>query len=445
MNIQKMCPFCKKDISEFWEQQNDQKLTQAVEQAVANTKKEMQHQHDNLLKQQVELANVNAKSLTQKELSSVILEVEKLKMQIKNEQDDKQKIIVNMTEMQKLAVKDLEFEKEKEKQQAVLSLIKENEKLKVELDSSKLLHQSNLNELEWKKENEKQQVLQQERQDKEKLKINLEYELQRKNEELEREKLYKSQLNIKLKGENLEIHCKEEFEEVRFAYPNAMFQKDNIAVKGDSDKGDKGDFIFRDFVDDSEIISIMFDMKDENDNSVNKKKNEDHLEKLNRDRQNKNCEYAVLVSTLEKDSDRYNAGIVDVSHIYPKMYVIRPQFFTILIKILTTTAQKISKDRASLAEYQKQNTDLVKFEANANHIKGLFFKHYTHSKSNFDKAISQIDSAIEALRETKRTLLLSNDQLLTATDRLNDLNVRNLAKKLPEVRKIFEEQEKQRT
>lgn len=257
-----------------------------------------------------------------------------------------------------------------------------------------------------------------------------------KEDEIERLRSQRSRLSVKLIGETLEQHCEMEFNRVRMmAFPKAEFHKDNDVVDGT-----KGDYIFRE-VDESgvEVVSIMFDMKNEDDNSTYRKKNEDHLKKLDKDRREKGCEYAVLVSTLEPESELYNAGIVDVSYMYPKMYVIRPQFFLPLISLLRNAGRNAVDARRELEEIRQQNIDITGFEDALEDFKAKFGKNYETASRKFGTAIEEIDKTIDHLNKVKESLLSSERQLRIANDKAEGLTIRKLTWKNPTMKAKFAE------
>ena len=257
-----------------------------------------------------------------------------------------------------------------------------------------------------------------------------------KDEEIARVKDMKARLSTKMVGESLERHCEIEFNKIRTtAFPNAYFEKDNDVVEGT-----KGDFVFRecDPASGEEIISIMFEMKNENDETRTKHKNEDFLEKLDRDRKKKNCEYAVLCTMLEPDNELYNEGIVDVSYRYPKMYVIRPQFFIALISILRNAALGALKYKTELAEVRSQNIDITNFESSMEDFKDKFGRNYRIASEKFQTAIAEIDKTIEHLEKTKKALLGSENQLRLANDKAQDLSIKKLTRKNPTMKAKFD-------
>jgi hypothetical protein len=257
-----------------------------------------------------------------------------------------------------------------------------------------------------------------------------------RDDEIQRLSNFKAKLSTKMVGETLELHCENEFEMLRSAaFPNAQFGKDN-----DASTGSKGDYIFRDMDEnDIEFISIMFEMKNESDTTTTKKKNDDFLKELDKDRREKGCEYAVLVSLLESDSDLYNNGIVDKSHKYPKMYVIRPQFFIPMITLLRNAALKSLQVRNELELIKEQNIDITNFENDLNDFKASFNKSYTWASDRFKDAIKQIDKSIKALQDTRENLLKSDDHLGIANRKIDDVTVKRLTRNNSTMKSKFEE------
>lgn len=256
-------------------------------------------------------------------------------------------------------------------------------------------------------------------------------------EQVEQYRDFKAKQSVKLLGESLEQHCETEFNRVRaMAFPNAKFGKDN-----DTSTGTKGDYIFRDLSEDGvEYISIMFDMKNEADATATKKKNIDFLAKLDKDRRDKGCEYAVLVSMLEEGSELYT-GITDVSHEYPKMFVVRPQFFLAIIALLRSAAQETIVVKAELEQIKKQNIDITNFEADLEDFKSAFGRNYDLAKRKFDTAIDDIDKAIERLQKVKEGLLGSGNNLRLANDKATALTVKKLTRGNETMRSKFAELE----
>ena len=245
---------------------------------------------------------------------------------------------------------------------------------------------------------------------------------------------FKTKQSTKMVGESLEQHCSYEFNKLRStAFKNAYFEKDN-----DSRSGSKGDFIFRDFDDDgTEYISIMFEMKNENDTTATKHKNEHFFKELDKDRNEKKCEYAILVSMLEADNELYNEGIVDVSYKYDKMYVVRPQFFIPIITLLRDAARNSLQYRRELQVIQTQNMDYAKFESNMKDFQQAFGRNYELASRKFKDAIDDIDKTIKALEKTKADLLSSENNLRLANDKAQDLSIKKLTKGAPSVAKEF--------
>ena len=257
---------------------------------------------------------------------------------------------------------------------------------------------------------------------------------EQKQEEVDYYKDLKTRMSTKMVGETLEIHCSTEFNRMRPLFPNAYFEKDN-----DASGGSKGDFIFRDFEDGMEYISIMFEMKNEMDETATKHKNEDFLKKLDDDRRAKNCEFAVLVSLLEPDSELYNTGIVDMSHRYPKMYVIRPQFFIPLITLLVQTSKKSIEYQRQLAVARSQSVDVTNFESQLNEFKEKFAYNYRLASERFKTAIDEIDKSINHLQKIKDALMGSERNLRLANDKADGLTIKRLTRGNPTMKVKFEE------
>jgi len=259
-------------------------------------------------------------------------------------------------------------------------------------------------------------------------------ELALKDEQIAYYRDFKARQSTKMIGESLEQHCLTEFNRIRAtAFRNAYFEKDN-----DARSGSKGDFIFRDHSDDgTEFISIMFEMKNEMDTTATKHRNEDFFKELDKDRREKGCEYAVLVTLLEPDNELYNSGIVDVSYRYPKMYVIRPQFFLPLISILRNAALNALEYKTQLAAIQNQNIDITNFESEMNDFKDRFSRNYELASRRFQEAIEEIDKTIQHLEKTKKALLSSENNLRLANDKAQDLSIKRLTKNNPTMQAKF--------
>lgn len=268
------------------------------------------------------------------------------------------------------------------------------------------------------------------------MKDSYEQQLSAKQELVDYYKDFKTKMSTKMIGESLEQHCANEFNKNRMGmFRNAYFEKDNEVVEGS-----KGDFVFRDFDEDGvEIISIMFEMKNEADTTSTKHKNEDFFDKLDKDRNRKKCEYAVLVSLLESDSELYNEGIVDVSYRYPKMYVIRPQFFIPLITLLRNAALNATEYKKQLLIEKNNNLDIAHFEENMEKFKVAFGKNFETASKKFSTAIDEIDKTIDHLKKVKENLLSSDRQLRLANDKAQDLTIKKLTKNAPSLAEKFKE------
>lgn len=261
-----------------------------------------------------------------------------------------------------------------------------------------------------------------------------EQELRQKQEMIDYYKDMKVKLSTKMVGESLEVHCSTQFNSmIRPLFREAYFEKDN-----DASGGSKGDFIFRDYEDGFEYISIMFEMKNEMDETATKHKNEDFLKKLDEDRRAKHCEYAVLVSLLEPESELYNTGIVDMSHRYPKMYVIRPQFFIPIITLLVQTSKKSLQLQMELAVARQQSVDVTNFEASLNDFKDKFSRNYRIASEKFGKAIEEIDKTIEHLQKVKASLIGSENNLRLANDKAEGLTIKRLTRGNPTMKAKFD-------
>ena len=318
--------------------------------------------------------------------------------------------------------------------------LRDNERLKVQAESQKAL-QAKEQEITALRS---QVELQSKEAQLEVKQLQEQHELEKKM--LEREvdfyKDLKTRMSTKMLGETLEQHCALEFEQkLRSFYPNAYFEKDNDVVGGT-----KGDFVFRDYAEDGalEYISIMFEMKNESDTTSTKHRNEDFLKKLDEDRRKKGCEYAVLVSLLEPDNELYNGGIVDKSHRYEKMYVIRPQFFVPLITLLVSTSRKSLDIRKQLFEAQQQSIDITHFEEDIEEFKGKFGRNFRLASEKFQKAIEEIDNSIKHLQKIKDNLIGSENNLRLANDKAEGLTIRKLTYKNPTMQAKFKELKAQR-
>lgn len=373
-----------------------------------------------------------AKLAIEKDLSEKLIqkdsEIAKLKADITTEQISKKSEI-----SETIAQKDKEIVELKNK---LASFDKDKE-----LELTKLVNKMNT-ELSEKdtciaKLNNEKELTQKESQLKEQsLKDQYEEKLRFKDEEIARYKDFKAKLSTKMVGESLEQHCEIEFNKLRATgFQRAYFEKDN-----DAKTGSKGDYIYRESdPEGGEFISIMFEMKNEMDSTSTKKKNEDFLKELDKDRREKKCEYAVLVSLLEPENELYNSGIVDMSHRYPKMYVIRPQFFIPIITLLRNASLNSLEYRKELAVIKAQNIDVSNFEAQMNDFKEKFAKNYELASRKFKTAIEEIDKTIDHLQKTKKALLSSENNLRLANNKAEDLTIKRLTRNNPTMEAKFAE------
>jgi len=321
----------------------------------------------------------------------------------------------------KAQAKSLETAKNMEKELEITKAVAEKERELGNLNTQLML-QSKENQLE-----------------KQSLREKYEAELKQKDETIAFYKDFKARQSTKMIGESLEQHCETEFNRIRTtAFPQAVFGKDN-----DAKTGSKGDYIYRETDEEgNEIISIMFEMKNENDETATKKKNEHFFKELDKDRREKNCEYAVLVSLLEADSELYNNGIVDVSYAYPKMYVVRPQFFIPIVSLLRNAALNSLKYKQELAQMRTQNIDITHFEEDLDKFKTDFARNYELAHRKFHTAIEEIDKTISHLQKTKEALLSSENNLRLANNKATDLTVKKLVRKNPTMKAAFAALEK---
>ena len=382
----------------------------------------------NRMKQELALAEQKAMNEQQTKLAQKDQEIAQLQSQIQKFDTEKElaKKEVEQSASQSLLAKEKEVQA-LENQLATLRLEHENQLQKalssIESERKELQHQLLLQE----KENELNLAS-----------VEREYktELRLANEQVELYKNFKAQQSTKEIGESLERYAESEFNKVRsFAFPNAYFEKDNKV----SERGSKGDFIFRDFDENGlEFISIMFEMKNEADGTKSKHKNADFYKELDKDRREKNCEYAVLVSMLEADDNSFNTGIVDVSHVYEKMYVVRPQYFIQLIGLLRNAALNSLKYKQELALIREQNIDITHFEEDLDAFKVAFAKNYNLASDHFSKAIDQIDNTIKSMEKVRDLLMKSKKQLHFANNKLDDVSVKKLTRKNPTMKAKFD-------
>lgn len=372
---------------------------------------------------EIKLAVSSAESEKDKEIAALESKIAKISAELDSAKEKSQadlQIALAAKENEITALKGMVEAGKKDSALAVKSAVQDKEKEIIRL-------KSNLETLAAKAQNEVSSV-----------KERLSAQLKAKDEEIAFYKDFKAKESTKKIGEDLERYCLEEFNKNRaLGFQNAYFEKDNQVSKA---SGSKGDFIFRESsADGVEFISIMFEMKNEADETATKRKNEDFLKELDKDRREKNCEYAVLVSMLEADSEYYNAGIVDVSYKYPKMYVIRPQFFIPVITFLRNAAMNTLDAKRELKLIQNQNLDIMHFEDDLNKFKSGFGRNYELASKKFQSAIEDIDKAIASLQKMKENLIGSENNLRLANNKLEDLSVKKLTKNNPTMRQKFEE------
>lgn len=397
-----ICPHCKKafqideaGFADILKQVRTQEFDRELHERLELMEKDKENA--------VKLAEANAKSALERDVSKMEAELEKLRVE-KESELNKLLAKIDATETEKkLAVNE-----------AVSKLERERNELANRLQSKD--HELQLREVSLKEQYEQ--------------------ELKLKNEMIERYKDMKQKLSTKMLGETLEQHCETEFNKLRATgFQHAYFEKDN-----DAKTGSKGDYIYRETdAAGNEIISIMFEMKNEGDETTTKKKNEDFLRELDKDRSEKGCEYAVLVSLLEADSELYNTGIVDMSYKYPKMYVVRPQFFIPIITLLRNAAMNSLQYKAELAMVKNQDIDITNFEEKINTFKTGFAKNYDLASRKFKTAIDEIDKTIDHLQKTKDALLSSENNLRLANNKAEDLTIKKLTRGNPTMTAKFNE------
>lgn len=400
------------------------KLANEMEKKIAEKNAEVERLKTEL-KSNTELIQAQAREMLKEEVSKKEAEIERLKAELK----------ANTELVQAKATETLKDE--------VAQREAEIAKLKEELKSAELAKQlalkESISDLEKERDDLRRSLELKEAELKLReatLKEKYETQIRDREETIERLKDLKAKLSTKMVGETLEQHCEIEFNKIRAtAFPKAYFEKDN-----DARTGSKGDYIFREYDDNgTELISIMFEMKNENDTTATKKKNEDFFKELDKDRTEKGCEYAVLVSMLEPNSELYNTGIVDVSYRYPKMYVIRPQFFIPMITLLRNAALNTLKYKNELAEVKAQNIDIANFEEELNKFKEAFGRNYELASQKFAKAIEEIDKSIDHLQKIKDALLGADRNLRLANDKAQDVTIKKLTKGNPTMAAKFEE------
>ena len=396
------CPHCGQaftvddaELSSIISQIRDKEFNKDVEKRIEELENNLEEKH------KIELDSLRNQVILEIN-ESHSKELDKLKKQIEKAESDKTKLENDKIKLQN------EIDNAKDKQKiAVLEAVKDVEEEKHRLEK------------DIQSEKEKAQIL-----------------LKEKDSQIEFYKDLKTKMSTKMVGETLEQHCETQFNQLRAtAFPNAYFEKDN-----DARYGSKGDYIYRETDEyDNEIISIMFEMKNEMDTTATKHKNEDFFKELDKDRREKNCEYAVLVSLLESDNELYNAGIVDVSYRYEKMYVVRPQCFIPIITLLRNAAMNALMYKQELAQVKNQDIDISNFEESLLQFKDDFSRNYDIAHKHFDKAIDEIDKTISHLEKVKKELLGSDNQLRIANNKVDEVNIKRLTKNNPTMRAKFEE------
>ena len=415
-----ICPNCKKafkvdeaGFADILKQVRDHQFQEELENRLALAEKEKESA--------VKLAEANLKTKLQEELAQKDKELIELK--VKAEKDLAEKLAQKEAELAsaKAKLENAETEKKLSVTEAVKKIEKERDDLANEV-KTKELEKQNL-------ESTLKQQFSTELQSKDAI-------IKYKEEEIARVKDMKAKLSTKMIGETLELHCENEFNKLRsVAFPKAYFEKDN-----DAKSGSKGDYIYRENDEHgNEIISIMFEMKNEADATATKKRNEDFLKELDKDRTEKKCEYAILVSMLESESELYNTGIVDMSHRFPKMFVVRPQFFIQIITLLRNAALNSMQYKAELALVKSQNIDITNFEEKMNKFKEGFARNYDLASRKFKEAIDGIDKTIKELEKTKAALMSSENNLRLANEKTEDLTIKKLTHNNPTMKAKFDE------
>ena len=408
------CPNCG-TVFKIDEKQYDSIVKQVRDSEFKNEIATRQEQYEKDKNQAIKLAENELEKKLSTMLKKKDLEITKLNEELKSKKQLEDSLVENTKiktaneykeEIAKLNIKIKELENEKDKNISSL-------KSQLELDSKEYaLKEKNIKDV-------------------------YENKLKDKDEMIAYYKDMKARQSTKMIGESLEVHCNNEFNTLRPLFPNAYFEKDN-----DARTGSKGDFIFRDYDDEkTEIVSIMFEMKNEADMTATKHKNEDFFKELDKDRKEKKCEYAVLVSLLEIDNDYYNTGIVDVSYRYPKMYVIRPQFFIPLITLIRGAALNALEYKKEMLVLQNQNIDISHFEENMNAFKNGFAKNYRIASEKFSKAIEEIDKTIDHLQKTKDALISSDRNLRLANNKAEELTIKRLTRNSETMAKLFAEEQ----
>ena len=428
------CPKCG-SMFKIDEQNYNSILKQIRDQEFYSELKNREQQFENEKKSAITIAKNEIDKTMNEKINSLNLEILKLKNELKTKDELQSSILTNT-----------KINTENQYKDEIIKLNLTISKLEQDIKYNDTIHKSKIDEIVSQKEKNitdlknkieldgKEYKLKEQS-----LKDNYENKLKTKDEMIAYYKDLKAKQSTKMIGESLENHCYAEFNKLRPLFKNAYFEKDN-----DAKTGSKGDFIFRDYSDgNEEFVSIMFEMKNEADETATKHKNEDFFKELDKDRKEKNCEYAVLVSLLEIDNDYYNDGIVDVSYKYEKMYVIRPQFFIPIITLIRGAAINTLKYKKQLIEIQNQNIDISHFEENMNAFKEGFSRNYRLASEKFNKAIDEIDKTIDHLQKTKEALLSSENNLRLANNKAEDLTIKKLTNNNPTMKKMFDELEEE--
>ena len=429
--------------SDFNQKQNDkeqevislkEKLEASTQLTKTETQKEFQEQ---LNKKDLEISKLNAKLeqiLSQNKINESKTEQE-YKLQLQAKENEIQALKSNISNNEKVLKANLENTYQSQLNEKNLEI----QSLKQDMDKAKVENELNVKSIKQDLQNQIEQDKMKYQLQEKSLQEKYDTLLQTKDEQIAYYKDFKLKQSTKMIGESLEQHCEIEFNKLRATgFQNAYFEKDN-----DARTGSKGDYIYRELDENGiEIISIMFEMKNENDKTATKHKNEDFLKELDKDRNEKNCEYAVLVSMLEPENELYNTGIVDKSHRYPKMYVIRPQFFIPMITILRNAAFNSMQYKNELQLVRNQNIDITNFEESMNDFKQKFSRNYELASKKFNTAIEEIDKTISHLQKTKEALLSSERQLQLANNKAEDLTIKRLTRNNPTMKQKFDELEK---
>ena len=415
------CPHCGK-VFKIDENEYESIVKQIRDNELDREIKTLEHQHNIDKENAVKIAQAEVEKEFTNKLNEKVVRIKELESELKNkEESTENKVEKKYTE--ELNKKDIEINELKNK----IKLQDTENKLAIETALSK--KNKEIDSLSNQLELNKNDYLIKEKN----LKESYEEKIKNKDEQIEYYKDFKARQSTKMIGESLEQHCNTEFNKLRPLFKNCYFEKDN-----DAKTGSKGDFIFRDYDEEkNEIVSIMFEMKNEADETSTKHKNEDFFKELDKDRKEKKCEYAVLVSLLEIDNEYYNNGIVDVSHKYDKMYVIRPQFFIPMITLIRSMAMNSLEYKKELKVIQNQNIDISHFEENMNSFKEAFGRNYRLASEKFKKAIDEIDKTIDHLQKTKEALLSSENNRRLANNKAEDLTIKKLTNNSDTMREMF--------